>query len=133
TYRPQQKINVGVEPRGLVVLDVDGDGDIDIVNTNRGDSNVAILKNNGSGVFGTPSYVEGGGNGEFGLNAADMNQDGILDLVVGAHDSQTMVVAIGDGAGGYTPGTGRPLSGKPWQVAVGDLNGDGREDVASVN
>src|SRR5262249_8731781 len=83
TFAPQTTINVGNEPAGICVLDIDGDGDMDIVNTNHGSNNLSKLVNNGSGVFSAPVYFEGGGNGEYGIAAADMNNDGIFDLVVG--------------------------------------------------
>ena len=65
------------------MLDLDGDGDIDVVNTNSGSSNLSILLNNGAGVFGAPTFLEVGFSGEWALAAGDMNEDGLLDVVVG--------------------------------------------------
>jgi len=133
TYGPQQQITVGAAPRGIAVLDVDGDGDIDIVNTNSNSSSMSILLNDGNGVFGSPSFFEGGGSGEWALAAADMNDDGILDLVVGARFSSTVIVNVGNGDATFTSMTPQNAGGGPWMLVVGDVNGDGVEDVATVN
>ena len=133
TYGPQQQISVGDAPRGIAVLDVDGDGDIDIVNTNSNSSNMSILLNDGNGFFGNPSFFEGGGSGEWALAAADMNDDGILDLVVGARFSSTVIVNVGNGDGTFTSMPPQNAGGGPWMLVVGDVNGDGAEDVATAN
>ncbi len=133
TFGPQQEITVGSQPRGIAVLDADGDGDMDIVNTNQGSSNVSILLNNGSGVFGAPTFFEGGGAGEWALAAADMTDDGILDLIVGARSSQTIIVNRGNGNATFTPMVPQSAGGSVWMLVFGDVNGDGTEDVATAN
>ena len=133
TYGPQQQITVGAAPRGIAVLDADGDGDIDIVSTNASSSNLSILLNDGNGVFGSPSFFEGGGSGEWALAAADMNDDGILDLVVGARFSFTVIVNVGNGNATFTSMKPQNAGGGPWMLVVGDVNGDGVADVATAN
>ncbi|MFQ5462178.1 MAG: FG-GAP-like repeat-containing protein [Phycisphaerae bacterium] len=134
TFAPQQIVPVGSAPRGIAVLDVDGDGDMDIVNTNSaGAGTLSVLTNDGMGVFGAPSFFEAGGTGEWALAAADMNEDGLLDLVVGARGSSQLIVqtALGDGTFAFasTTSAGGPL----WMLVTGDVDGDGHEDVATVN
>ncbi len=83
TYAPQQEVTVGSSPRGISVLDIDGDGDIDIANTNYGfPGSVSLLLNDGTGVFELPTFFDGGGNKEWALGAGDMNEDMILDLAL---------------------------------------------------
>lgn len=134
TFQPQQLITVGATPRGVVVLDVDGDGDVDIVNANAGGSgNMSVLLNDGAGVFGSPTFFEGGGANEWALAAADMNDDGLLDLVIGAQGSGTIVVQEGVGDGTFSFVTSEQAGGAVWMLVCGDVNGDGTEDVAAVN
>ncbi len=133
TYGPQQAVTVGQTPRGIAVLDADGDGDQDIVNTNTGSTNVSRLLNNGAGVFGPATFWEGGGSGEWPLGAADMNEDGILDAVVGAIGNGRIIVNRGNGDGTFTALPSQNAGGATWQLAVGDFNNDGHADVASAN
>ncbi|MBT8483979.1 MAG: VCBS repeat-containing protein [Phycisphaerae bacterium] len=133
TFAPQQKVAVGVAPRGIAVLDVDADGDVDIVNTNATSGNLSLLLNDGTGVFGAPTFFDGGGNGEWALASADMNEDGRLDLVVGARFSQEVNVLAGDAAGGFSLVSERGGVGSIWMLNCGDLDGDGHDDVATAN
>jgi hypothetical protein len=134
TYAPQQLVVVGSTPRGNAVLDADGDGDIDIANTNSsGFGSISLLLNDGNGAFGPPTFFEGGGNGEYALGSADMNNDGILDLVVGARATQQIIVNRGNGDGTFTPLTPQSAGGSVWMLVCGDVNGDGNIDVATAN
>src|SRR5205085_3943210 len=81
TFQPAITYPMGLDPRGLAVLDADGDGDVDVATANNGGGNVALARNDGAGVLGAPTFLDGGGSGEFALTAADMDQDGIVDLV----------------------------------------------------
>ncbi len=135
TFAPQQKITVGLRPRGIAVLDVDGDGDVDIANTNyvSTSGDVSLLLNNGSGTFGAPAFLDTGFNGEWALGSADMNDDGLLDLVVGCQTAQRIVVLLGTGAGGFTVGPSQNSDGNVWMLNTADLNADAAEDVAVGN
>jgi len=111
TFDGRSDYPVGATPTGLAVLDVDGDGDPDIATANRNGNNIALLLNDGRGGFGPASFFEGGGQTEYALDAADMNNDGILDLVVGAQGSGRVIVHLGNWG--------------PCGVCPEDLNGDG--------
>lgn len=115
------------------MLDVDGDGDMDIVNTNSGSGNMSLMLNIGHGVFGPPTFFEGGGSGEFSLAAADMDNDNVLDLVIGAQGSEQILVNKGNGDGTFSFVSAQSAGGETWMLVCGDLDGDGDQDVASAN
>ncbi len=134
SFGPRQTLVVGDAPRGIAVLDVDGDGDIDIVNTNSGaGSDLSIHFNDGSGVFGGRTDFDAGVSGEWSLVAGDMDEDGILDLVVGSRTAQSVVIASGNGDGTFSNGPATSIGGQTWMLNCGDVNGDGHEDIASAN
>jgi hypothetical protein len=134
TWKSAQEVPLGTSPEthGVAVLDIDGDGDLDVVNANHAASNLAVMVNT-NGVLGAPSFIESGVAGEYALNAGDMNNDGIADLVVGGQDSWQIVVLLGNGDGTFTPQTPQDAGGAVWKLVLGDVNGDGRLDVAAVN
>ena len=133
TFAPQQLVAVGQTPQGIASLDVDGDGDWDVVTANHGDSNLSIVLNDGGGVFGDAESFDGGGDGEWALAAADMDNDGLIDLVVGAQDSEQVIVNRNNGNGTFSPQGPQSAGGDVWMLVAGDLNGDNNPDVALVS
>lgn len=65
--------------RGLEILDVTGDGNLDIVYANRDDDTINIVPGNGDGTFGSEDFFDVIG-GPVGVAIADFNGDGNLDL-----------------------------------------------------
>jgi hypothetical protein len=67
----------------------------------------------------------------------DFNGDGIPDLAAADDESGTVSVLLGNGAGGFTAAPGSPFLGAlgidPIAIVVGDFNGDGIQDIATVD
>lgn len=125
-------------PADVALADLDGDLDLDIVTANRvwdaeGSSvagTVVVLLNDGTGHFGAPAYSAVSGSPQ-ALAVGDMNQDSKLDVVV-ANDEPNQVVSVlcGDGAGGLGARIDSANQGiSPSDLALGDLDGDGKLDV----
>ncbi|NCF39075.1 MAG: hypothetical protein GWP75_03040 [Planctomycetia bacterium] len=131
TYGPAQTLETGEGARGITALDLDGDGDLDIASSAYYSNNLRLLFNDGTGVFGGLTSLNPGINGEWSIQADDMDGDGLFDLVIGGQSQVRVLLADEDG--GFTNHSTRSVSGRTWQLNLADLDGDGSVDVACVN
>jgi len=123
-------------PSTVVVGDFNNDGKLDFAVADAGYSfnNVPVLLGNGDGTF-SASTAPGNASRptSCALAAADFNGDGGLDLSVGDDIYGTLDILLGYGAGAFSEAVNSPMFlGVIGQcsVAVGDLNGDGKLDLA---
>ena len=65
----------------------------------------------------------------------DFNGDGIQDFATANCSSSNVSIRLGDGSGGFTsPAVPEVTVGtNPYSVAIGDFNGDGKQDFAAAN
>jgi hypothetical protein len=139
TLQPAQRFAVvGPFPTSLAVGDFNGDDHLDLAVSDG--SGVSILLGNGDGTF-QPPQSQPMPSVVF-VAAADFNGDGIPDLAIAqAVDPQyigsiSILLGNGDGtfqiAGNYQVGV-QAFGFLITSIAVGDLNGDGRLDLAVAN
>ena len=133
-FRSVQNLNVGARPHGIVALDVDGDGDLDLVVASENGDALTLLRNDGTGSFGNRTdFADDDGDCKYSLGAGDMDGDGIIDLVVGTCSQNRMLVLTGNGDGTFTETENIGSAGYAWKLALGDVNNDGKLDVAQAN
>ena len=130
---------------GVLVADYNNDSWPDIFVANDLTANL-FYQNKGDGTFeelavlsGTAFSQDGVEEGSMGVDAADIDHDGWLDLYYtnSSYESNSMLVNNGDGSFTnltYASGHGRSTHlFVGWGMAFGDLDNDSREDLFVVN
>lgn len=119
----------------LVLTDVDADGLLDvavIVTLASGDVVTVRLGTGDSALFGAPvSYAVP--RGATDLTDADVNGDGVPDLLVVSGESDVVSVLLADGTGGLLAAAPVAVGDGPTGLDVADLDGDGDLDFAVTN
>ncbi|WP_341882121.1 FG-GAP-like repeat-containing protein [Synechococcus sp. UW140] len=132
TFSPQQTFAAGNGAQSQALGDLNGDGKLDMVTANGGDSTASVLLGNGNGTFQTQATVSTG-TAPRSVTLGDVNDDGRLDLITANRDSSTVSVLLGNGNGTFGPKTDFATGSYPASVTLGDVNGDGRPDIITAN
>jgi uncharacterized protein (UPF0548 family) len=136
----------GLYSYSVAASDLTGNGNNDLLVANYCASNdcpngaVGMLLNNGDGTFQSPVLYPSGGVDEWSVAVADVNGDGIPDLVTAnlsessSYQNGGVAVLLGNGDGTFQ--TAVPFSSgglyASWAV-VQDVNGDGKPDILVAN
>lgn len=131
TFAPAQQIPTISSPCDVEVADLNLDGNLDLaVNGEGGEKSVAVHLSDGKGGFRPMvqyAYKDGSGQG---LDIADLNADGLPDLIGASAFAPPAHVYLGAGDGIFLP---EKLfaggSSNPFNVRAVDLNRDGRPDL----
>jgi hypothetical protein len=144
SFAPSIEFTTGINPYSLAVCDIDGDGRPDLAVTNAVSSTISVLRNtSASGSITTGSFAPKvdftSGSGPIYIAFGDLDGDSKSDMAVTNFNSNTVSVFRNTSTSGsiiagsfmskvdYTTGT------NPNNVAIGDLDGDGKPDLAIVN
>jgi hypothetical protein len=127
TFQPAQDYAAGPYPQFLLVDDFNGDGAADFA---FGTDGLELMLGNGDGTFQTAvKYPTGAPQA---IASSDFNGDGVRDLAVAGYFDRVSVL-LGNGDATFQTGSTLTTGGLPHDVEIGDLNGDGRLDLVSVN
>jgi len=146
TFGPIRRYVVGIKPSFVTSGDFNGDGHADVAVSNTGSLYISVLLGNGDGTLQPArSYSLSGPNagllglsvGSFSLEPADVDGDGLLDIVAGNMVTNDVAVLVGRGDGTFAPARTYAIGGPSsigllsFTVAVGDFDADGDPDVVT--
>ena len=131
TFASATPIALPFLPFSVAGVDLEPDGDLDLVASPQSSgSTVAVLLNNGTGAFGSPTTFAAGTAptvsvfGNFDANPG-------IDLAVANEGGTTVSILSGNGAGGFGAPSTLTLPQTVQRVRrIDDVNGDGRLELA---
>ena len=132
---PNAMFPAGSDPRAILVLDIDEDGNLDVLLANESTADVSVIMGLGDGELGEESRIAIGGKPSAML-AADLDGDGLLDLAVTDaffSSSGSVAVLLGLGGGSFSPPERFAVGTRPSAITQGDFNDDGNLDLATAN
>ena len=123
------------DARWVAIADFNGDGipDLAVTSPNNidGRNEIHFYYGVGNGAFSTPPVTVFTGRPAIQVNAADVNGDGLPDLILTNHSRVSVMINLG--AGKFAPAVFYPAGPDVARsVVVGDFNKDGAPDVAVV-
>lgn len=121
---------------GGTIADVNGDGMLDLITVDDNNpANVFTSLGNGDGTFQAPTSVAL--SGEVGSNVviADVNGDGLLDIVDNDFNTNQVTVYLATSGNTYASAATYtdPNGNNACSMAVGDINGDGKPEIVTAN
>jgi hypothetical protein len=129
-------------PDFVVVRDVNGDGQPDVITAvtliqvspeaTLSTNLVSVMFGNGDGTLGSPAYYPVGFYPGQAI-VADMNGDGLPDLLAMSEGDDNIALLLNNGDGTFQNGVAYGVQSTLYAIAAGDLNGDGKLDFVGVN
>ena len=139
-HAPGSPFAVSGDASNVVIADMNKDGNQDLIVAGGKSRRISVLMGQGGGRFAAPladPVITAESPGE--METGDLNGDGKLDLAFVTHDSYGVTILLGDGKGRLRIAPNSPIVMKDGHhphthgLMVGDLNGDSKLDLATVN
>jgi uncharacterized protein YjdB len=144
SFAAEVSFATGTLPYRLALGDINGDGKPDVVVPNYSSNTVSIFRNTSSiGAITSGSFATevtfATGNSPSSVAIGDLDGDGKVDLAVSNKDDHTVSVfrntSSGDSitSGSLAPQITFAIGSTPFSVAIGDIDGDSKPDLAVAN
>ncbi|MCC6917556.1 MAG: VCBS repeat-containing protein [Alphaproteobacteria bacterium] len=128
TESASSPLAVGDAPVAIVVADVNGDTEDDLLVVNADGASVSVRLGDGLGGF-TNGVTVASAATPVALAAADFDGDGDIDFATANDSGASVTVALNLGTGVFTA-SGKAVGGAiVTGIAAGDLDGDGNQDL----
>lgn len=126
---PNVPVAPGLHATDSVFIDVDHDGDLDVVVSVEHGVN-RLYRNDGGKLTYVPDAFGTRMHDSEHVRAADFNGDGHMDVVFVSEADEQHQLYLGDGKGCFVDASARlPAHSQGNGLAVGDVNGDGLPDI----
>lgn len=131
-------LTTGVLTYAIAEGDLDGDGKPDLISSSVVDKTISIFKNTSTvgNITFAPKIDYATGSDPFSIGVNDFDGDGKPDIAVVNYLSNTLSIYKNTSAGGnisFAPKVDIATAFGPKCLAVGDLDGDGKPDLAIAN
>ncbi|MBS1826059.1 MAG: VCBS repeat-containing protein [Acidobacteria bacterium] len=133
TFHGTRAYPAGKGGTGTVWADFNGDGRLDAARAPQFSDTISLFLGQGGAEFGGNSVKVTGAVELGALGAADFNGDGKVDLVAAESGSTVMYMLLGKGDGTFQAPTTFTGVADAFLMAAGDLNQDGKQDLAYSN
>ncbi len=142
TFATNVDFPTGNGPWSVSIGDFNGDGLRDLALANLDSNTVSILLNTTPTNATIPTFATNvdfpTGNGPISVSIGDFNGDGKPDLATANQTSNTASILLNTTATGaatptFATNVDFPTGNRPVSVSIGDINGDGKPELATAN
>lgn len=123
------------EHQDIELIDLDGDGDLDIVTADRFTNSITFLENDGGATSGfQESKIAEGIRGASDIYIDDIDGDGSLDIVTASPYDDTIILLKNSGEENPIFSQTVISASADWtsDIEIADINGDGKKDIIAA-